>query len=51
VIEYGPADPEKPSRGTMSPEKAKRLLGWSPQYDLDRGMEATINWYKEFLNV
>jgi len=50
VIEYGPADPEKPSRGTMSPEKAKRLLGWSPQYDLDRGMEATINWYKEFLN-
>jgi nucleoside-diphosphate-sugar epimerase len=24
----------------------KKELGWSPQYDLDRGLEETINWWK-----
>jgi CDP-glucose 4,6-dehydratase len=26
--------------------KAKALLGWEPAWDLDRGLEATAQWYK-----
>ena len=44
----GPADPEKPSRGTMSVEKAKNLLGYSPRWPLERGMADYIAWYKTF---
>ena len=29
--------------------KAKRLLGYSPDYSMDRGLELTIEWYKENL--
>lgn len=46
-IVHGPPDPEKPSRGTMSPEKAKRLLEWEPKFNLDRGMELYCRYYKE----
>ena len=49
-IVNGPPDPEKPSRGTMSPEKAKRLLGWEPRYNLDEGMKLYIDSYKEMMN-
>lgn len=48
-IEYGPPDPEKPSRGTMSVEKAKRLLGWEPIFPLEDGMRAYIAWYEKTL--
>lgn len=29
--------------------KAKRLLNWSPAYELQDGLLATIKWYKDFL--
>jgi CDP-glucose 4,6-dehydratase len=29
----------------LSSEKAKRELGWSPVFGLDRGFEATVSWY------
>jgi len=29
--------------------KATRLLGWTPDYDLDRGLTETIDWYRDFL--
>ena len=29
--------------------KAKKLLGYSPDYSMDRGLELTIEWYKENL--
>ncbi|MDR1564935.1 MAG: SDR family oxidoreductase [Oscillospiraceae bacterium] len=29
--------------------KAKRLLGYSPLYDFDKGIEDTIEWYKNYL--
>lgn len=29
--------------------KAKRLLGYNPDYSMDRGLELTIEWYKENL--
>jgi nucleoside-diphosphate-sugar epimerase len=50
-IEYGPPDPEKPSRGTMSPDKAHRLLDWKPRIGLDAGMAMYTNWYKEYFNA
>ena len=34
----------------LSAAKAKRTLGWSPQYDLDTGLLKTIDWYRKFLS-
>lgn len=31
----------------LSAEKARRLLDWSPQYDIDSALLETIAWYKE----
>jgi nucleoside-diphosphate-sugar epimerase len=28
-------------------DKAKRLLGWSPQVELDEGLEACVRWYND----
>ncbi len=33
----------------MSAAKARKLLGWSPMFDLDSGLERTVAWYREFL--
>jgi len=33
----------------LSAEKARRLLGWRPQFTLESGLERTIAWYREFL--
>ena len=30
-----------------SPEKARRLLGWTAPTDLDRALEATVRWYQD----
>jgi CDP-glucose 4,6-dehydratase len=30
--------------------KARELLGWTPEFTLDRGLEKTIAWYRNFLN-
>lgn len=35
-----------PERGTLSIEKAKRLIGYNPQYPLDKGFPKYIAWYK-----
>ncbi|MCZ2127147.1 MAG: GDP-mannose 4,6-dehydratase [Anaerolineales bacterium] len=32
----------------LSAEKARRLLNWSPLFDLDRALSLTIDWYKKF---
>jgi len=32
----------------LSAEKARRVLGWSPHFTLDEGLDATIEWYQEF---
>jgi CDP-glucose 4,6-dehydratase len=33
----------------LSAEKARRVLGWKPQFSLDTGLERTIAWYRKFL--
>jgi CDP-glucose 4,6-dehydratase len=32
----------------LSAEKARRVLGWAPQFTLDDGLDRTIAWYREF---
>jgi len=34
----------------LSADKARRLLGWSPLFTLESGLQKTIEWYREFLN-
>lgn len=46
-IRYNPRDALMPERGTLSVEKAKRLIGYSPQYPLEVGFVEYINWYKK----
>ncbi|MFB0525745.1 MAG: GDP-mannose 4,6-dehydratase [Phycisphaerae bacterium] len=33
----------------LSASKAHKMLGWSPLFDLDKGLQRTIAWYKKFL--
>jgi CDP-glucose 4,6-dehydratase len=33
----------------LSAEKARRMLGWKPQFTIDSGLERTVAWYREFL--
>jgi CDP-glucose 4,6-dehydratase len=35
-------------RQYLSAAKARRRLGWKPQFDLDAGLDRTIAWYREF---
>ena len=32
----------------LSIEKSKKMLGWQPEYSLEKGLEETIKWYQEF---
>jgi CDP-glucose 4,6-dehydratase len=34
----------------LSAEKARRILRWTPKYDLDVGLRETIDWYQRFLS-
>jgi len=33
----------------LSAEKARSILKWEPQFDVEAGLESTIDWYREFL--
>jgi CDP-glucose 4,6-dehydratase len=33
----------------LSAAKARRELGWSPLFDLEKGLAATVAWYQDFL--
>lgn len=37
-------------RQYLSAGKARSVLGWSPLYDLDAGLQKTIAWYRNFLS-
>lgn len=32
----------------LSAEKARRILGWEPLFNLDEGLRRTVNWYQEY---
>lgn len=33
--------------GRLSIEKAKRILNWQPKYSLEKGLEETVEWFKD----
>ena len=33
----------------LSADKAKRVLNWKPAYELEAGLNQTIDWYRDFL--
>lgn len=45
-IEYKSKDNLTPDRGTLSIEKARRLIGFEPQWPLEKGYRQYIEWYK-----
>lgn len=47
-IEFEPKDQLIPDRGTLSIEKAQDLIGYKPEFSLEKGYEHYINWYKDF---
>jgi CDP-glucose 4,6-dehydratase len=36
-------------RQYLSSEKARRVLGWTPQFSLEEGLRRTIEWYRRSL--
>lgn len=48
-LTYSPRDNLMPERGTLSIEKARKLLGYQPQFPLEKGFIRYIEWYKEFV--
>ncbi len=46
VVKYQPRDGLMPERGTLSVDKARRLLGYDPQWPLEKGFVRYIEWYK-----
>ena len=38
-------DAERPKRGTLSVEKAKRVLGYNPEYPIEKGVPRYCDWY------
>lgn len=47
-LDFNPRDKLMPERGTLSTEKAKKILGYQPQFPLEIGFRKYMTWYKEF---
>ncbi|MEZ0230873.1 MAG: GDP-mannose 4,6-dehydratase [Planctomycetota bacterium] len=35
----------------LSAKKARERLGWTPAWDLERGLRETVDWYREYLKT
>ncbi|MBA7565620.1 SDR family oxidoreductase [Candidatus Atribacteria bacterium 1244-E10-H5-B2] len=46
---YGPERPGDIKHSNADISKAKNILGYHPEYDVDRGLEKAIEWYKRNL--
>lgn len=45
-IESVPRDALMPFRGTLSVDKARRIIGYAPKYSIDLGVPKYIEWYR-----
>jgi UDP-glucose 4-epimerase len=43
---YAPGKPGEQRRSVLSGRRAAEVLGWRPSFDVDRGLAATIAWYR-----
>ena len=48
-VDIKPRNQATPLRGTLSNEKAKNILGFQPEYPLEKGYKKYIEWYQDFL--
>ena len=48
-VKYVPKDKLTPDRGTLCVDKARKILGYDPQYPLKKGFAEYINWYKAMM--
>ena len=46
-VNHYPANPADMSASWADTSKARRLLGWSPEYSLDKGIQETVAWYRQ----
>ena len=46
---YGPERVGDIRHSNAEISKAKRMLGYTPSYDINKGLEVTIEWYKNYL--
>jgi nucleoside-diphosphate-sugar epimerase len=46
-ISHNPRDQLMPERGTLSVDKARWLIGYAPEFPLERGFAQYIQWYKD----
>ena len=46
-VKYQARDSLMPERGTLSVEKARRMIGYAPAFPLEIGFVRYIGWYKE----
>ncbi len=51
AVQYEPKDDLTPDRGTLSIEKARCLIGYAPQHDLERGFQRYLEWYEQFMGA
>ena len=49
-VEYKERDKLLPYRGTLSIEKAKKILGYKSKWPLEKGYPEYINWYKNLFD-
>ena len=47
LIEYVTDRPGHDRRYALSSEKLTKETGWSPQMDFERGLQATVDWYRQ----
>ncbi len=45
-INYSPKDKLIPNRGTLCIDKARQIIGYNPQFALERGFVKYIKWYE-----
>ncbi len=46
TVRYEPKEAFTPDRGTLDVSKARRMIGYDPQYPLERGFARYIDWYR-----
>ena len=49
-IEWDASMPDGQPRRGLDISRARSLLGWEPQHDFDRGLEATVAWWRNHGN-
>lgn len=48
-VEYAERDALRPYRGTLSIEKARRMLGYDPRWSLEDGIDRYVAWYRDLV--